>query len=179
MRKRKKGKTLSRSADQRKALVRTMIRSFVHNSSIKTTLAKAKYLKPKVEKLIGTIQRKLKRGDDLTVIIRYLRKNFDIQTSKKLIEIAKRYQDRAGGFLRVIKLVNRQSDKAKMAILEWVEEAGKSSEELKKKKSPGKSNSEKKIIPESKEKKDLTSKVKEVKEEKAKKEDGADSSDKK
>ncbi len=178
MRKRKKGKTLSRSADQRKALVRTMIRSFAHNSSIRTTLAKAKYLKPKVEKLIGTIQRKLKKGDDLTVIIRYLRKNFDIQTSKKLIEIAKRYQDRTGGFLRVIKLVNRQSDKAKMAVLEWIDEERKVSQKKspKKKKFLGRSNSEKKTTPESKEEKNLTDKVEEKK---AKKGDGADSSDKK
>ena len=178
MRKRKKGKILSRSADQRRALVRTMIRSFVHNSSIRTTLAKAKYLKPKVEKLIGTIQRKLKRGDDLAVVIRYLRKNFDVQTSKKLIEIARKYQNRTGGFLRVIKLVNRQSDKAGMAVLEWIKEGDKASQKKssKKKKFLGKNNSEKKNTSDSKEEQDLTNKVKKKK---AKKGSGKDNTDKK
>ncbi len=121
MKKRIKGRTLSRNASQRLALKRTMLVSLVNSKSIKTTLAKAKELKPFAERII-TRAKKVKKDDvnSLAVVIRKLKKDVPTKTAKKLISIAKQYDKRNGGYLSIIKLTPRKSDTAEMAILQWV-----------------------------------------------------------
>lgn len=121
MKKRIQGRTLSRNATQRKALKRTMLVSLVAADSIKTTLAKAKELRPFAERMI-TRAKKVKAGDknSLAVVIRHLKKDVNTVTAKKIIEIAKKYKNRNGGYLSIIKLVPRKSDSAEIAILKWV-----------------------------------------------------------
>jgi large subunit ribosomal protein L17 len=98
-----------------------MLVSLVNSGSIKTTLAKAKELKPFAERMI-TRAKKVKSGDNnsLIVAIRRLKKDMTMETAKKLIAIAKNYKNREGGYLRIIKLAPRKSDSAEIAVLQWV-----------------------------------------------------------
>ena len=115
MRKRKKRKKLSRSKDQRKALVKSLMSEFFLHGKIKTTQAKAKEIQPRIEKFItiakkgGLSQRRL------------LRKFFSSGLVKKIVdEIAPQFKERKGGYTRVVKMGPRKSDGAKMAIIELV-----------------------------------------------------------
>jgi len=117
MRKRKKGRKLSRERDQRKALLRSLARSLILKERIKTTYAKAKELQPFVEKMVT----KAKKGG--LSVLRNLSGNFnnEVKIAKKLIDqIAPKYKERAGGYTRIIKLGPRKEDSAKMAIIEFV-----------------------------------------------------------
>lgn len=115
MRKRKKGRKLSRKRDPRRALLRGLSRALLLKERIKTTEAKAKEVSPFIEKLIT----KAKKGD--LASRRLLLKFFSKEISKKLIdEIGPRYKERPGGYTRIIKLGPRKSDGAKMAIIELV-----------------------------------------------------------
>ncbi len=115
MRHAKKGRKFGRERDQRKALKNIMAADLIIKEKIKTTEAKAKELKPYLEKLITKAKKvNLARQRDLA---RFL----NDQARKKLIkEIAPRYKDRPGGYLRIIKLGPRESDSAKMALIEFV-----------------------------------------------------------
>lgn len=115
MKKRKKGRKFSRETDQRKILLKSLARSFFFREKIKTTEAKAKEISGFSEKLIT----KAKKGD--LSAKRSLSRFFSNSLVKKLIEeIAPRYKERNGGYTRVIKLGQRKSDGAKMAIIELV-----------------------------------------------------------
>jgi len=115
MRKRKKGRKLSRSRDQRKALWKSLMSEFFLYGKIKTTQAKAKEIQPMIEKLItrakkgGITQRRL------------LRKIFSLKIVKKIVdEIAPKFKERKGGYTRIIRKGPRKSDGAKIAIIELV-----------------------------------------------------------
>ncbi|MDI6883166.1 MAG: 50S ribosomal protein L17 [Patescibacteria group bacterium] len=115
MRKQKWGRKLSRKRNQRKALIRNLASEFFLREKIKTTEAKAKSLKSKVERYVTGA----KKGD--LACRRYLNRFFSKKIVKKLIdEIAPRYKSRPGGYTRIIKLGPRKSDGAKMAIIELV-----------------------------------------------------------
>ena len=115
MRKLKKGRKLGRERDQRKALIKSILNSFFVYEKIKTTEAKAKEVSRFAEKIIT----KAKKGG--VSQRRFLARFFSPKTVKKIIEeTAPRYKDRKGGYLRIIKLGPRQSDGAKMAIIELV-----------------------------------------------------------
>ena len=116
MRHRNKTKILGRKKASRTALLRGLATSFVLYEKIKTTEAKAKTLKPIVEKYITVA----KKGD-LTAR-RQLKKYFYTEGAvKKMIEeIAPRYKDRAGGYTRITKIGSRQGDGAEMVQLELV-----------------------------------------------------------
>ena len=117
MRHRLKGKKLNRTSSHRKALLKNLSQALVKHEQIMTTLIKAKTLKPFVEKLI-TIGKKgglharrqaiVKLGDQKLVT-----KLFDV--------LAKRYENRKGGYSRVIKAGFRYGDSSPMAIIELVE----------------------------------------------------------
>src|SRR3989344_1139744 len=99
MRKLNKGRMLSRPKSQRKALLRTLATSLFLHEKIKTTKAKKNNLFSR----------------------RILSRDLAIITVKKLVdEIAPRYQERHGGYTRIIKLGPRHSDGAKMVIIELV-----------------------------------------------------------
>lgn len=115
MRKRKKGRKLSRKRDQRKALLKTLAVSLISKEKIKTTEAKAK-------ELAGFIEKKISRAKvDSLYSRRFLAKFFPKEIVKKLIEeIAPRYKERKGGYTRIIKFGPRKSNGAKIAQIELI-----------------------------------------------------------
>ena len=113
MRKQKKGRKLSRKRDQRKALLRSLARALILHKKITTTEAKAKELVRFIEKKIT-----IAKEGSLSVR-RLLAEDFSREIVKKLVdEIGPKYKDRKGGYTRVIKLIPRKSDSARMAIVE-------------------------------------------------------------
>lgn len=115
MRNRHVDRKFGRETAQRKALINSLMRALVINGKITTTSAKAKELSKKIEKEITTA----KKGD--VNARRKLAKNFSADLVKKMVEeIAPKYKDRKGGYTRVIKLGQRKSDAAEMAIIELV-----------------------------------------------------------
>ncbi len=115
MRHAKKGRKLSRKTGQRKALLRSLMNSFVKYGSIETTEAKAKELRPKVEKLIT------KAKINSLVNRRFLAGFFHKTLVKKLIDdIAPKYKERNGGYTRIVKTGPRKHDASPMAKIEFV-----------------------------------------------------------
>ena len=115
MKKRKKGRKLSRKRDQRWALLRNLATALILKEKIKTTEAKAKEVKVVVEKFVT----RAKKAD--LASRKRLGQFFSPKVVKKLIdEIAPKYQTRKGGYTRMIKLGPRKTDGAKMAFIEFV-----------------------------------------------------------
>jgi len=115
MKKQQKGRRLHRERDQRKALLKTLATSLILKEKIMTTEAKAKELSPFVQKKIT----RAKKGD--MAARRYLATLFTSKAVKKLMEdIAVRYKDRKGGYVRIIKMGRRKSDSSKMAVIQFV-----------------------------------------------------------
>ena len=112
-----KGRKLNRTSSHRKAMLQNMVCSLLRFEQIKTTLPKAKELKPYVDKIItlgkkGGLHRRrqafaLLRDDDIV--------------SKVFGELATRYAERPGGYSRVMKAGYRYGDAAPMAIIELIE----------------------------------------------------------
>ena len=119
MRHRKKTVKLGRSQSHRDALLANQVVSLIVHQRIKTTLAKAKAVRPFAEKML-TLG---KRGDlhARRLAVSYLGQKDAV---KKLFEdLAPRAASRAGGYTRIVKLGPRQSDSAPMAYIEWVDAA--------------------------------------------------------
>jgi large subunit ribosomal protein L17 len=111
-----KGK-LSRDSAHRRALLRNLCREVIEHERIKTSQAKAKAAKPKVEKLITLA----KRGDLHARRQALSELNQDKFLVHKLFEeIAPRYAERPGGYTRIVKLGPRRSDSTEMVFLELV-----------------------------------------------------------
>lgn len=114
----------SRSSKHRKALIFNLIRSIVLYKKIKTTIAKAKCIKPILEKLITKSKVQIGSKDTIYDLsnFRYLLSFFrnDEIVSKELIRIAKLLKDVNGGYLRIVKLGQRKGDSAHMAMLMFV-----------------------------------------------------------
>lgn len=125
MRKRKNTLKLKRSVPHRKSMMANQACSLIEHKRIRTTLAKAKALRPFVEKLV-TLG---KRGDvhARRVAKSYLRSDEGV---KGLFDvIAPACESRQGGYTRIVKLGLRASDAAPMAIIEWVDFADREEEE--------------------------------------------------
>ena len=117
MKHRLKGKKLNRTSSHRKALLKNMAQALIKHEQITTTLVKAKTLKPYVDKLI-TFGKK----GGLHSRRQALSKLEDSKLVQKLFDIlAKRYENRNGGYSRVIKAGFRYGDNAPMAIIEFVD----------------------------------------------------------
>jgi large subunit ribosomal protein L17 len=115
MRHRKKKFKLTRTKDQRRALLRLLASSVILKERIITTEAKAKKLRPFLEKSIS------KARENTLAKRRLLLKNFSPKVVDKLMkEIGPRYKERPGGYSRVIKINPRKTDSAKMAIIELI-----------------------------------------------------------
>ena len=116
MKKRKKGRKLSREKDQRKALLKSLATSLLLKEKIKVTEAKAK-------EVSGFLEKRISRAKIGNLTSRRMLSNlFSPQIVKKLVnEIGPRYKERKGGYTRIIKLGPRKSDGAKMAIIELVQ----------------------------------------------------------
>ena len=119
MRKRKKTVKLGRSQAHRDSLLSNQVCSLIEHRRIKTTLAKAKAVKPLAERML-TLG---KKGDlhARRVAISYLKHKDIVKTL--FTEIAPAAADRKGGYTRIVKLGARLSDSAPMAYLEWVDYA--------------------------------------------------------
>ena len=116
VRKRNKGRILSRPKNQRKALLSSLAINLFLRGKIKTTEAKAKELRVVAEKFITRAK------DNKISNKRLLSKRLTPQIVKKVIdEIAPQYAARQGGYTRIIKLGARKSDGARMVIIELVE----------------------------------------------------------
>ena len=110
-------KKLNRTSEHRKALLKNMLNSLVKYEQIKTTLPKAKFLKPQAEKLIT-----LGKKDSLHTTKLLVSQLQDIQTANKVKKtLSKRYDKRNGGYTRIIKAGFRYGDNAPMAIIEFVD----------------------------------------------------------
>lgn len=117
MRHRLSGRKLNRTSSHRKAMFANMAAALVKHEQIKTTLPKAKELRPFVEKLVT-----LGKRGDLHARRQIIAKTRDEKTAAKLIDtLAPRYEGRAGGYIRVLKAGYRQGDNAPMAVIEFVD----------------------------------------------------------
>ena len=118
MRHQRKRHKLSRSASHRKALLMNLSKEVIDHERIKTTEAKAKAVKPELEKLITLA----KRGDlhARRQAISTLQHPDKGVIYKLFEEIAPRYTDRPGGYTRILKLGPRRSDATEMVFLELV-----------------------------------------------------------
>jgi large subunit ribosomal protein L17 len=117
MRHHRKGKKLGRDSAHRKALYSNLAGALIEHGRIKTTLAKAKAVKPNAEKMIT-----LGRRGDLAArrqALAYLRSN-DVVTML-FSDVAPRFADQAGGYSRIVKLGPRFGDSAEMVYLEFTD----------------------------------------------------------
>lgn len=121
MKHKKEGKILGREPKQRKALFNSLIANLIISEKITTTEAKAKAIKPKVDKIITKVK---KAGDDSqkkVSVIRDLRKDLNKESVNKISgDFIKKFDGRNSGYTRVIKLPNRKSDNSSMAVIEFV-----------------------------------------------------------
>ncbi|HAK06259.1 MAG TPA: 50S ribosomal protein L17, partial [Spartobacteria bacterium] len=132
MRHQKKTLKLGRTAEHRKALLANQVCGLIEHERIKTTLAKAKAVRPLAEKIVtlgknGSLHA---RRNALSI----LRQKDAV--NKLFDEIAPRSTDRNGGYTRIVKLGQRKSDSASMAFIEWVDAAKATEEKAPKEKAP-------------------------------------------
>jgi large subunit ribosomal protein L17 len=119
MRHQKKTVKLGRTAEHRKALLSNQVCSLIEHSRIKTTLAKAKAVRPLADKMV-TLGKKNSLHARRTAFAVLRQKD----AVKKLFdEVAPRAANRNGGYTRIVKLGQRKSDSAPVAFLEWVDAA--------------------------------------------------------
>lgn len=123
MKHRIKQRKLNRTSSHRKAMLANMAAALVKHEQIKTTLPKAKELRPYLEKLIT----KAKQGvaDPSKAVAKrreIVSKIRDAEQAKKIVDVlAERYEDRPGGYIRIMKAGFRYGDAAPMAIIELVD----------------------------------------------------------
>ncbi|MBR0552190.1 50S ribosomal protein L17 [Stakelama marina] len=117
MRHRMGGRKLQRTSSHRAALFRNMSAALIKHEQITTTLAKAKELRPYVEKLVTLA----KKGGLSNRRLAHSRLLDDAQLTKLFDTLADRYADRKGGYTRIIKAGIRASDASPMAIIEFVD----------------------------------------------------------
>ena len=117
MRHKSGGRKLQRTSAHRTAMFRNMSASLIKHEQITTTVAKAKELRPYVEKLVTLA----KRGGLANRRLAMSRLMDDAQLVKLFDVLAERYKDRNGGYTRVIKAGIRASDAAPIAIIEFVD----------------------------------------------------------
>ncbi len=110
-------KKLNRTSEHRKALLKNMLNSLIKYEQIKTTLPKAKFLKPQADKIIT-----LGKKETLQTTKILISKLQDIKSANKVKKtLSKRYENRKGGYTRIVKAGFRYGDNAPMAIIEFVD----------------------------------------------------------
>ncbi len=105
-----------REKTQRHALMRSLARNLIRDSRIRTTLAKAKELRPFVEKLVT----RAKNGSVASRRLAASRIQGASEVKKLFDTVAPKYKNRAGGYTRIVKMPNRDLDGAPMALIEFV-----------------------------------------------------------
>ena len=127
-------KKLNRTSEHRKALIKNMLNSLIKYEQIKTTLPKAKVLKPQADKIIT-----LGKNDTLSNTKTLISKLQDINSTNKVKKtLSKRYENRNGGYTRIIKAGYRYGDNAPMAVIEFVDRDIEAKKIDRKKKDPNK-----------------------------------------
>ena len=127
-------KKLNRTSAHRKALIKNMLNSLIKYEQITTTLPKAKVLKPQADKIIT-----LGKKDTLSNTKTLISKLQDIKSTNKVKKtLSKRYENRKGGYTRIIKAGYRYGDNAPMAVIEFVDRDVEAKKVDKKKKVPTK-----------------------------------------
>ena len=116
MRHKKSKRILGRKTGPRKALIKNLLNSLILYEKIKTTQAKAKEIRPLLEKIVSRARR------DTLHNRREIMKKIPTQNAvRKLFEVlGPRYAERKGGYLRIVKLGERKGDNAPMCIIEFV-----------------------------------------------------------
>ena len=110
-------KKLNRTSEHRKAMLQNMLNSLIKYEQIKTTLPKAKFLKPQADKIIT-----LGKKETLHTTKMLVSQLQDINSANKVKKtLSKRYENRKGGYTRIIKAGFRYGDNAPMAIIEFVD----------------------------------------------------------
>ena len=110
-------KKLNRTSEHRKALIKNMLNSLIKYEQITTTLPKAKVLKPQADKLIT-----LGKNESLQNTRTLISKLQNEGSANKICKIlSKRYENRKGGYTRIIKAGFRYGDNAPMAVIEFVD----------------------------------------------------------
>jgi large subunit ribosomal protein L17 len=121
MKHRHSGRVLSRGRSQRKALLKTLLGSLIVHERITTTEAKAKEMKNFIDQIVN--KAKVGRNDAprRVAIIRELQGMLpEVAVKKLLSDFSARFEGRASGYIRVVKVDQRKSDSAHMAIIEFV-----------------------------------------------------------
>ncbi|MBI2096969.1 MAG: 50S ribosomal protein L17 [Candidatus Sungbacteria bacterium] len=122
MQHKRRGRKFGRTRDQRKAFIKSLISALVLKKRIQTTEARAKEIRPKVERLV-TKAKAVSRGETKRAL--HNRREIMASTSPKIAkilidDIAPKYHDRHGGYTRIMKTGVRRSDGARLAIIEFV-----------------------------------------------------------
>lgn len=132
MRHRKDGRRLGRNSSHRKAMLRNMVTSLLEHGTIKTTETRAKEVRRWAERLITIGKKALPASEEQASEVAYQQKRLHLyrqilqvvrkqSVAKQIMdEYAPRFQDRPGGYTRIIKLGPRRGDNAPMSILEFV-----------------------------------------------------------
>ena len=123
---------LNRTSEHRKALLKNMLNSLIKYEQIKTTLPKAKFLRPQADKIIT-----LGKKDTLQTTKQLISQLQDSKSATKVKKtLSKRFEKRNGGYTRIIKAGFRYGDNAPMAIIEFVDRDIEAKKIDKKKKDP-------------------------------------------
>jgi len=117
MRHRMSGRKLNRTSQHRQMLFRNMSQALIKHEQIVTTLPKAKELRPVVERLITLA----KRGDLHARRLAFARLRDNAMVTKLFDVLGPRYEERQGGYIRIIKAGYRYGDSAAMAVIEFVD----------------------------------------------------------
>jgi len=137
MRHRVAKKKLNRDKDHREALASNLSAQLIEKGKINTTLAKAKYVKPKIEKLITKAVKAHESEDKIFKFntVKELRKDIRSESAiKKLLgEVAPKFSVKRGGYTKIIKTGNRDGDNALTARIEIVSNLEETKEKLKRK----------------------------------------------
>ncbi len=134
MRHRLSGRKLGRTTAHREMLLRNLATSLIEKERVRTTVAKAKELRPFVEKLItmGKTGTLAARRRALAVLMK------EDAVTRLFETVAPRFSERAGGYTRIVKLSPRKGDGAEMAVIELVGSEFKAKEKKKKDTEKGK-----------------------------------------
>jgi len=111
-----KKRKFGRERKGRRALLKSLLNALVRDERIVTTEAKAKEIRPLIEKIIT----RAKVGDLSARRILISRLGSDVSAKKLVVTIAPRYKERAGGYTRITKLVPRKSDASPQAVIEFI-----------------------------------------------------------
>lgn len=120
MKHKKDKKEFHRTGDQRKALFKALLTSLIMEEKIKTTEAKAKETKKRIDRIINKAK-KIQNEKTKLAAVRDLKKIFSQAVIKKLSgDFIEKFSSRQSGYARVIRLGRRKSDGAEMAVVEFV-----------------------------------------------------------